>query len=237
MNDVKNADPKRMAGEQLPLVFSHDAASGRDDLLISERLAAAVSIVDAWPAWPSPVVVLAGPVGSGKSHLARIWRELSGAVSIHPELGSDAAVAAAAGPVLFEDADRLGFDDNALFHVINSVREHGTSLLMTSRLWPISWPVSLPDLRSRLKAVTVVEIGEPDEALLSQVIVKLFADRQLYIDDKLVLYIVNRMERSLNAAQTIVERLDRLALSRGTKITRSLAAEVLNELGNSEPAD
>ncbi|MDF0699077.1 DnaA regulatory inactivator HdaA [Rhizobium sp. MC63] len=237
MNDVKNADPKRKAGEQLPLVFSHDSASGRDDLLISERLAAAVSIVDAWPGWPSPVVVLAGPVGSGKSHLARIWRELSGAVSIHPELGSDAAVAAAAGPVLFEDADRLGFDDNALFHVINSVREHGTSLLMTSRLWPISWPVSLPDLRSRLKAATIVEIGEPDEALLSQVIVKLFADRQLYIDDKLVLYIVNRMERSLNAAQTIVERLDRLALSRGTKITRSLAAEVLNELGNSEPAD
>ncbi|ABC90293.1 putative DNA replication initiation ATPase protein [Rhizobium etli CFN 42] len=237
MSDVKNADPKRKAGEQLPLAFSHDAASGRDDLLISERLAAAVSIVDAWPAWPSPVVVLAGPVGSGKSHLARIWQELSGAVSIHPGLGSDAAVAAAAGPVLFEDADRLGFDDNALFHVINSVRENATSLLITSRLWPISWPVLLPDLRSRLKAATVVEIGEPDEVLLSQVIVKLFADRQLYIDDKLVLYIVNRMERSLNAAQTIVERLDRLALSRGTKITRALAAEVLNELGNSEPAD
>ncbi|ARQ57710.1 MULTISPECIES: DnaA regulatory inactivator HdaA [Rhizobium] len=237
MNDVKNVALKRKAAEQLSLLFSHDAASGRDDLLISERLAAAVSIVDAWPEWPSPVVVLAGPVGSGKSHLARIWSELSGAVSIHPELGSDAAVAAAAGPVLFEDADRQGFDDNALFHVINSVRENGTSLLITSRLWPMSWPVQLPDLRSRLKAATVVEIGEPDEALLSQVIVKLFADRQLYIDDKLVLYIVNRMERSLNAAQTIVERLDRLALSRGTKITRSLAAEVLNELGNSEPAD
>ncbi|AIC26687.1 chromosomal replication initiator/regulator protein [Rhizobium etli bv. mimosae str. IE4771] len=237
MNDVKNVALKRKAAEQLSLLFSHDAASGRDDLLISERLAAAVSIVDAWPEWPSPVVVLAGPVGSGKSHLARIWSELSGAVSIHPELGSDAAVAAAAGPVLFEDADRQGFDDNALFHVINSVRENGTSLLITSRLWPMSWPVQLPDLRSRLKAATVVEIGEPDEALLSQVIVKLFADRQLYIDDKLVLYIVNRMERSLNAAQTIVDRLDRLALSRGTKITRSLAAEVLNELGNSEPTD
>ncbi|MBB4239233.1 DnaA regulatory inactivator HdaA [Rhizobium esperanzae] len=237
MNDVKNADPKRKAGEQLPLAFSHDAASGRDDLLISERLAAAVSIVDAWPNWPSPVVVLAGPVGSGKSHLAGIWKEHSGAEVIHPKVGSDAAVTAANGPVLFEDADRLGFDDNTLFHVINSVRENGTSLLITSRLWPMSWPVSLPDLRSRLKAATVVEIGEPDEALLSQVIVKLFADRQLYIDDKLVLYIVNRMERSLNAAQTIVERLDRLALSRGTKITRTLAAEVLNELGNSEPAD
>ena len=237
MNDVKNADPKRKAGEQLPLAFSHDAAAGRDDLLVSERLAAAVSIVDAWPNWPSPVVILAGPVGSGKSHLAGIWKELSGAKIIHPNADSDAAITAANGPVLFEDADRVGFDDVKLFHVINSVRENGTSLLMTSRLWPMSWPVTLPDLRSRLKAATVVEIGEPDEELLSQVIVKLFADRQLYIDDKLVLYIVNRMERSLNAAQTIVERLDRLALSRGTGITRSLAAEVLNELGNSDPVD
>ncbi|QRM42408.1 DnaA regulatory inactivator HdaA [Rhizobium sp. BG4] len=230
-------DAKRKAGEQLPLVFTHDAASGRDDLLISDRLSAAVTIVDAWPQWPSPVVILAGPGGSGKSHLASIWKEHSGAQSIHPKAGSDAAVAAAAGPVLFEDVDREGFDDTALFHVINSVRENGHSLMMTSRLWPMSWPVELPDLRSRLKAATVVEIGEPDEELLSQVIVKLFSDRQLNIDDKLVFYIVNRMERSLNAAQTIVERLDRLAWSRGTKITRAMAAEVLNELGNSGPVD
>jgi chromosomal replication initiation ATPase DnaA len=237
MSDVKNADPRRKAVEQLPLAFSHDAATGRDDLLVSDRLSAVVSIVDAWPQWPSPVVILAGPVGSGKSHLAKIWQERSAAVDIWPKAGANASVIAAAGPVLFEDADRAGFDDTELFHVINSVRENSTSLLMTSRLWPTSWPVQLADLRSRLKAATVVEIGEPDEELLSQVIVKLFADRQLYIDDKLVLYIVNRMERSLNAAQTIVERLDRLALSRGTKITRSLAAVVLNELGNSASAD
>lgn len=231
------SDVKRSAGEQLPLVFSHDAASSRDDLLISDRLSAAVTIVDAWPQWPSPVVILAGPVGSGKTHLATIWEERSGAERIHPTSGSGAALAAANGPVLFEDVDRLGFDDTELFHVINSVRENGNSLLMTSRLWPMSWPVQLPDLRSRLKAATTVEIGEPDEELLSQVIVKLFADRQLNIDDKLVLYIVNRMERSLNAAQTIVERLDRLAWSRGTKITRAMAAEVLNELGNSGSLD
>ncbi|HEX8044697.1 DnaA regulatory inactivator HdaA [Rhizobium sp.] len=237
MTDVKNADLRRKPAEQLPLAFTHDAASGRDDLLVADPLSAAVRIVDSWPQWPSPVVILAGPVGSGKSHLASIWCERSGAVPIHPKAGSDAAVIAAHGPVIFEDVDRLGFDDTELFHVINSVRENGTGLLMTSRLWPMSWPVTLPDLRSRLKAATVVEIGEPDEELLSQVIVKLFADRQLYIDDKLVLYIVNRMERSLNAAQLIVDRLDRLALGRGTRITRILAAEVLNELGNSGPAD
>lgn len=237
MTDAKNADLRRKSAEQLPLAFTHDAASGRDDLLVADPLSAAVKIVDSWPNWPSPVVILAGPVGSGKSHLASIWRERSDAAFIHPKPGANAAVIAANGPVIFEDVDRRGFDDTELFHVINSVRENGTGLLMTSRLWPMSWPVTLPDLRSRLKAATVVEIGEPDEELLSQVIVKLFADRQLYIDDKLVLYIVNRMERSLNAAQLIVDRLDRLALARGTRITRLLAAEVLNELGNSGQAD
>lgn len=136
--------------------------------------------------------------------------------------------------MLFEDADRRDFDDTELFHVINSVRQNGTTLLMTSRQWPSAWPVALPDLRSRLKAVTVVETGEPDEALLAQVLVKLFADRQLYMDDKLIGYIVNRMERSLDTAQTIVERIDRLALSRGTRITRPLVAEVLNAMDNAE---
>jgi chromosomal replication initiation ATPase DnaA len=237
MNNAKNADLKRKGAEQLPLAFTHDTASGRDDLLVSDPLQAAVRIIDSWPHWPSPVVVLAGPVGSGKSHLASIWRGKSDAVAIHPTAGSAAAIVAAGSPVIFEDVDRQGFDDAELFHVINSVRENGTSLLMTSRLWPMSWPVALADLRSRLKAATVVDIGEPDEELLSQVIVKLFSDRQLYIDDKLVLYIVNRMERSLNAAQMIVDRLDRLALARGTRITRQLVAEVLNELGSSTVAD
>jgi chromosomal replication initiation ATPase DnaA len=132
--------------------------------------------------------------------------------------------------VLIEDADRNGFDDRTLFHIINNVRQHGHTLLITSRLWPMSWPVELADLRSRLKAATVVEIGEPDDELLSQVIVKLFSDRQLFVEDRLVAYMVARMERSLEAAQTLVERLDRLALARGSRITRTLAQEVLGEM-------
>ncbi|WP_370868996.1 DnaA regulatory inactivator HdaA [Ectorhizobium quercum] len=220
---------KQHAAQQLPLAFAHDPATGRDDLLVADPLAAAVSVVDAWPHWPAPVVILTGPVGCGKSHLASIWRERSGARVIHPLAGSDAARMAAEGPVLFEDADRAAFDDTELFHVINSVRQHGTSLLMTARLWPMGWNVALADLKSRLKAATVVEIGEPDEDLLGQIIVKLFADRQLSIDEKLVSYIVRRMERSLAAANDIVDRLDRLAWARGTRITRALAAEVLAE--------
>ena len=229
MNDNHSERTKKLAAEQLPLVFAHDPATGREDLLVSDPLAEAVAMIDAWPRWPSPVVVLTGPSGSGKSHLASIWREKSGARTIAPVKNGDASRLAAEGPVLFEDADRVAFDDTELFHVINSVRQHGTSLLMTARLWPMGWDVALPDLKSRLKAATVVEIGTPDEDLLAQIIVKLFADRQLSIDDKLVAYIVRRMERSLAAATDVVDRLDRLALARGTRITRALAAEVLAE--------
>jgi chromosomal replication initiation ATPase DnaA len=223
--------------EQLPLEFTHAEQTTRDDLRVSAPLNAAVTMVDGWPHWPSPVVVLAGPVGSGKSHLASIWRERANATSIHPQSGSHAAEIAALGPVVFEDADRRGFDETELFHVINAVREHKSTLLMTSRTWPVSWPVDLADLKSRLKAATVVEIGEPDEELLSQVLVKLFADRQLAVDDKLVGYIAERMERSLDAARRVVERLDRLALSRGVKISRALAGEVLAAMQSESESD
>jgi len=227
MSDEKQAGRNPPAPQQLPLVFAHDAAVSRDDLLISDPLSAAVSIVDSWPQWPSPLVILMGPVGSGKTHLASIWQQKSNAVSILAEAGSNAVSAAASGPVLFEDVDRCGFDETTFFHVINSVREHGYTMLMTTRQWPMSWPVTLPDLRSRLKAATMVEIGEPDDELLAQVLVKLFSDRQLTVDDKIISYIVARMERSLDSAQNIVEQMDHLALGRGVRISRSLASEVL----------
>lgn len=216
---------------QLPLDFNHNPASGRDDLIVSDRLTAAVAIVDRWPQWPSPVVILAGPTGSGKTHLARIWAERVGAVTVDVTNPNSTAIETAArGPVLIEDIDRAGFDETALFHLINTVREHGTAALITTRLWPAGWNVTLPDLASRLKAATVVEIGEPDEDLLAQVLVKLFADRQIAIDDKVVFWLVARMERSLAAARQIVTRLDQLALARGSRITRGLAAEVLAEM-------
>ena len=216
---------------QLPLEFDHDPASGRDDLIVSDRLNAAVAIVDRWPDWPSPVVVLAGPTGSGKSHLASIWAERVGATRVSIDKPDPMVLEhAAQGPVLIEDIDHTGFDETALFHLINAVREHGSAVLITSRLWPAGWNVGLPDLASRLKAATVVEIAEPDEELLAKVMVKLFSDRQLVVDDKIIAWLVARMERSLAAARSVVTRLDQLALARGTKITRALAAEVLAEM-------
>lgn len=216
--------------EQLPLEFRHEAARGRDDLVVSDPVSAAAGIIDRWPDWPSPVIIITGPEGSGKSHLAEVWARMSGAARVQPVAGSDAVIRAGEGPVLVEDADRDGFDETELFHLINAVRSAGTSLLITARSWPIAWGVTLPDLASRLKAATTVEIGPPDDLLLHQILVKLFSDRQLLADEKVIAYIVPRMERSLAAAQAIVDRLDRLALARGTRVSRSLAAEVLGAL-------
>lgn len=220
---------------QIPLDFGHQAADGRDDLIVSDRLSAVVTLVDRWPDWPSQIVVLAGPIGSGKSHLTKIWSERAGAIAVTANAGDNHAMeAAASGPVFIEDIDRTGFDETTLFHLINTVHAHSTSLLMTSRLWPAAWNVTLPDLASRLKAATTVEIGEPDDDLLAQVLVKLFADRQIAADDRVVAYLVARMERSLATARTIVSRIDGLAMSRKTKISRQLAAEVLASMDGGE---
>lgn len=223
--------PKPPRSSQIPLDFAPEPASSRDDLIVSDRLNAAVSIVDRWPEWPSPIVILAGPTGSGKSHLAAIWATKSGAVSITAAAGdADAVAHASSGPVLIEDIDQTGFDEVQLFHLINAARTHSGGMLITTRLWPAAWNVALPDLASRLKAATTVEIGEPDDELLAQVLVKLFADRQVTADDRVISYIVTRMERSLAAARHLVTRLDALALGRQSRITRSLAAEALAEM-------
>ncbi|MEM6461916.1 MAG: DnaA regulatory inactivator HdaA [Pseudomonadota bacterium] len=217
--------------EQLPLEFNHAPRTSRDDLVVSDPLSPALAIIDRWPDWPSCLVVLTGPGGVGKTHLAHVWKKRSGATEISAASEANEALSrAASGPILIEDVDRSGFDDNLLFHLINAVRQHDTSLLMTARSWPAAWPVRLPDLRSRLRAATISQIGEPDDIMLAMVIEKLFSDRQIVIDPKVVSYVVRRMERTMSAGQTIVDRIDRLALARNCKINRALAAEVLEDL-------
>ncbi|WP_420960035.1 DnaA regulatory inactivator HdaA [Brucella sp. IR073] len=216
---------------QLPLALGHEPGYGREDLIVAASNRAAVDIIDRWPNWLSPVVVLAGPAGSGKTHLAAIWKAASDAAILDiADLGPDAIEKANAGPVLIDDIGTAPFNETGLFHLINAVRQAGTSLLMTSRSRPANWPLTLPDLASRMKAVTVVEISEPDDELLSAVIYKLFADRQVAVEPPLVAYLVSRIERSLSTANRVVDRLDHAALEQKCRITRTLAASVLAEM-------
>jgi len=216
---------------QLPLDLAHAEGRSRDDLVVSVANADAVSLIDRWPDWPSSVVVLAGPAGSGKSHLGAIWCEMAGARAVALDgIGQEAIDAAAAGPVFIDDADAGRLDESGLFHLMNAVREAGTHLLLTSRRFPAAWGVKLPDLASRLKAAATVEISEPDDLLLAGVITKLFSDRQVEVEPHVVQYLVRRIERSLSTAIHVVQRLDRAALEQKSRITRALAAETVGAL-------
>lgn len=224
----------RARPRQLPFELKHQPGYERDNLIVAGSNRAAVDLVDRWPDWVAPVVILAGPTGSGKTHMAQVWQQKTGALLVDPSnISADIHERASIQPMLIEDIGDVTLDETGLFHLINSVRQHaaqgpGPSLLMTSRLWPAAWGVKLPDLASRLKAATVVEIAAPDDMLLTCVIHKLFADRQVEVEPHVVSYLVSRIERSLNAAIKVVDQLDRLALEQKSRITRTLAAQVLN---------
>ena len=216
---------------QIPLDLAHTTGLSRDELVVSKSNSAAVSLIDSWPHWPANFMIVAGPPGSGKSHLASIWAARAGAARLVTGDVPQAAAALEAGAnVLIDGIGETAFDETALFHLINGVRQGGGSLLITTRRWPSAWKVALPDLLSRLKSAPTIEIAEPDDSLLSGAILKLFADRQLMVDPNVVSYLVSRIERSLATAQSVVERLDKAALESKSRITRQLAATVLTQM-------
>jgi chromosomal replication initiation ATPase DnaA len=216
---------------QLPLDLAHAPALEREDLVTSASNALAVELVDTWPNWPGPFLVLVGPEGSGKSHLARIWAARSGADVV--ALGElQVSLPPTSKCLVIEDAIPGKIPEQALFHVLNHVRSEGGACIITSRQMPAAWGVSLPDLGSRLRAVQLAQIGEPDDALLGAVMLKLFSDRQIVPPQGVIDFILTRMERSLGAARRIVAEIDREVLSRGGRITKSIAADVLKRLEN-----
>jgi chromosomal replication initiation ATPase DnaA len=214
---------------QLVLDLAHRSALGAEDFLVSRSNAAAVDLVDRWPAWPHWAALVVGPAGSGKTHLANVWQLRSGAEAIAAARLSEAAVAELSGrsALAVEDLDRGIAEERVLFHLLNLAREHKLSILLTSRLAAGELDVGLPDLRSRLRALPLVRIESPDEALLQGVLVKLFADRQLDVEPHVVSFLARRMERSMAAATRTVAEVDRLALALQRKVTRGVAAAAL----------
>jgi len=222
---------------QLPLTLPHNAALTRADFIVGRANQSAVALVDRHPDWPNPVAVLVGPIGSGKTHLGQIWKAAAGAREIAARDLATASLDAfvGTGPVLVEDLHEDGVSQPALFHLLNLVRERRVSALLTSRVPVAALGFDLPDLASRLRASVPAELSEPEDELLARVIFKLFADRQLAVESAVVDFISQRMERSLGAANRLVEVLDREALAAGRPITRHLAASVLAREAGDEP--
>ncbi len=216
---------------QLALALPHEESFAREDFLTGRPNAAALAMVERWPDWPDRALLLIGPEGAGKSHLAAIWADLAGARRVSARaLGSSNLMGTiATGALVVEDAPAR-LDERALFHLLNLMREEEAFLLITARTAPSSWDVALPDLASRLRAIPSVSLSSPDDALLRALLLKLFADRQLAVDESLVGYLATRIERSFAAARAVVEALDGEALRLKRPVTRVLAAGVLNRV-------
>lgn len=217
---------------QLALALSHAENLSREDFLPGPPNKAALAMIDRWPDWPARALAIAGPEGSGKSHLAAIWALEAGArvLSARALRAATLPEALATGALVLEDCGAGALDERALFHLLNLVREQDGFLLMTARRAPVLWDAALPDLASRLRAVPVVPVAVPDDEFLRAVMVKLFADRQLAPDEALVSYLLTRIGRSFAAVEAAVETLDRESLQRKRPVNRALAAELFRDL-------
>ena len=226
-----------MPPRQLILEWPHSPSFAREDFLSAPSNREAVEAIDRWPHWPGRMVLLVGPEGSGKSHLAALWAETAGAVTVHSDSLADEGtqVSVEGAALLIEDADRVGDAEERLFHLLNSALHTAAWVLLTARQGLDAWALTIPDLLSRLRLAPVVRLGAPDIELIEAVLFKLFSDRQLQVEPRVAAYIATRIERSLGAARRLVVTLDRVALAKGARVTRAMAGEVMRDIASQEP--
>ncbi|ABG31645.1 chromosomal replication initiator DnaA [Roseobacter denitrificans] len=219
--------------EQLGLDLPGITALGRADFLVAPSNALAVALIEGWQDWPGRKLVLSGPAGSGKTHLAHVWAALSGA-EICPArdlVGQDIPDLARRSVAIEDVPDIAGNAqaETALFHLHNLALAEGNALLFTGEAAPRAWHLNLPDLKSRIEGTQAVSLDLPDDALLSAVLAKLFADRQLTPKPELIAYLILRIDRSFAAARRIVAALDAASLAQKRPLSRQLAAAVLDK--------
>ena len=199
---------------QIPMTFPLTPAMGREDFLVSDCNREALAWIDRWPYWNAPALYIYGPEGSGKSHLAQIWK----------------AGVGSKGQVIEDIDSKIGNrpEEETLFHLYNRVRQTPGALLLTgTKPWALQ-SFAVPDLASRLKSCPQVALGLPDEDLLRVLLVKLFADRQMRIDAGVIQYAVTRMERSFAAARDLVARLDQMSMTEKKPVTTAMVRSVLD---------
>jgi chromosomal replication initiation ATPase DnaA len=223
---MPGAGPPEERG-QLPLDLGHTPSHAEVDYIVGDGNRLAHAHVMAFPDWSGPLMLLTGAAKSGKSHLARIWAERTGAEAPAVEAVEVLAREGGTAPLVLEDVDRLAYDEAELFHLLNQAMRDHRPLLMTARDPVGSWPFQTDDLKSRARLAAHFAVTMSDDIQLSQMFVKLFDDRQVTVDPRVVAYIVARMERSAEEAVLLAGMVDRMALARGTAITRAIAAEAL----------
>lgn len=211
--------------EQLPFDLGHRAAFAREDFFVSDCNAAAIAWLDKYPAWPAPLLVMHGPAASGKTHLLHVWQK-----ETHAAVYDAAHVDAAPACVIVDDIDRLIGDsarEEALLHLYNLQKERGGHILSAAATPPSQWTFRLRDLESRVRAAPAVAIGAPDDQLMAIVLTKLFSDRQIFVSQEVVNFIVPRLTRTFAAMRDIVTAVDRKAMVEKRAVTIPLIKDLI----------
>jgi chromosomal replication initiation ATPase DnaA len=219
-----------MPSERLQLLLPFPHAPGYDarDFLPAASNQEALTWLET--EWPDRRLALWGPEGCGKSHMLHIWAEQAGARILRGQALQDLDGVPESGALALDDADNVG-SEPLLLHLLNTARDRLLRILLSSRAPPSRWTVRLPDLSSRLRAITAVEIRPPSDDLLVALLVRLLADRQLSVAQSVQDWLLTQLPRSPSALRQAVARLDRASLASGKPITRSFAARVVAEDG------
>lgn len=218
--------------EQIPFDLGSRPAHERGDFWVSGSNREAVSWLDKWPEWPAPALLIFGPPASGKTHLLQVWKKEASAREIFlNDLSAktlDKTIGAVKEVMIDNISAAIGKRDQeeALFHLYNLLRERGGHLLMTAEQPVREWPILLPDLKSRLLAAPAVAVGSPDDDLMAVVLTKLFSDRQIFVSQEVVQFILPRIERSFLAICQLVDKIDHKALSEKRPVTIPLVREI-----------
>ena len=219
-----------MVSDQLPLPFPHQPPYAAADFLAAPSNEAALAWLDRTADWPDHRLAVWGQPGCGKTHLLRLWAGRHGAVLlVRPDLHGLPTLPASGG-VAVDDA-AASTDEAALLHLLNAAREARLPVLLAARTPPARWPARLPDLASRLRAITAVEIHPPGDDLLTVLLMHLLADRQLNVAPPVQDWLLTHLPRSPSVLRQAVARLDRISLTFGKPITRALAARILVDDG------
>jgi len=226
-----------MTPKQIPFELSYPSAFAEEDFLIAPPNEEAVMWVDRWPDWPAPLLVLYGKQGCGKTHLSHIWQKRSdaGIISNENDLerALDTCISGHQKAFILEDVNddslTASFQET-LFHLYNLLKEKNGALLITTNDHPKKWALSLSDLRSRILSCPAIQIRQPDDQMLTVLLVKQFDDRQIEIAPDVVKYLLPRIERSFTGVHQVVRMIDQLSLSEKRPCTVPLARQALLNL-------
>ncbi len=187
-------------------------------------------------AWPSLRLALHGEAGTGKTHLLHVFARRWNAVLVPGEALRHFDGIEPQSAIAIDDAEAMP-EPEALLHLLNAAAEQQIPVLLASRSPPAQWRKTLPDLDSRLRAITAVGLGLPDEDLLRALFARLVADRQLRVEEAVQDYLLTRLPRSGAALREAAARLDHASLAAGRRVTRRIAADTLAGMALDDPAD